>query len=45
MTKHTMHNAGGMVARVHTEMETVMVVVEMGDVATVVELIIVIIWE
>lgn len=45
MVKHTMHNAGGMVAHVYPEIETVMVVVEMGDVAMVVELIIVIIWD
>lgn len=45
MTRNTMYNAGAMVAHVYDEMETVMVVVERGDVATVVKLIIVIIWE
>ena len=45
MMKHTMHNAGGMTVHVHSEIGTVMVVVEMGDAATVVELIIVIIWD
>lgn len=45
MTKHTMHNALGMAAHIHTEMETMVVVVEMRAVAKVVELTIVIIWE
>lgn len=45
MMRHAMHNAGAMVTHVHMEMETVMVVVERGDVATMVKLIIVIIWE